>query len=301
MDSRTRLCWKDNSDTAHVYWTVKVVNVGAHLSLQHHYPHVVEHSAKILCNFEADSPHVSGRLGTGRKHDGLCGRQWFGDWAFALAAVQRFLYTPGVVLSLAHKVIFEAVVGDGFLGDIAIDEVKLLTESCSTSPNQAKAKNSTGPSLEKSAIVGHLSGFKLFLLKALADTGTKDRIWVPCYRALTDGKDVREFYKRCAGRVTLTIVRVENYIFGGYTDKRLEQLSSLNNNQGTDPKSFYLKTDRRHSAHFAKSDQGPTFGDGDLVLETMSSGYSELGNSFDIGADAAFSSLQERETSLFLT
>lgn len=65
-------------------------------------------------------------------------------------------------------------------------------------------------------------------------------------------------------------------------------LFSLNNNQGTDPKSFYLKTDRRHSAHFAKSDQGPTFGDGDLVLETMSSGYSELGNSFDIGADAAF-------------
>ncbi|KAJ7390088.1 hypothetical protein OS493_027118 [Desmophyllum pertusum] len=211
-----------------------------------------------LCNFEADS-HVSGRLGTGRKQRAVC---------------RAMVWGLGLALRLS-EVIFEAVVGDGFLGDIAIDEVKLLTESVLLLQIRQRQKAPScyrnclvfvlGPSLEKSAIVGHLSGFKLFLLKALADAGKKDRIWVPCYRALTDGK-----------RPKGVALSFKAFLF------------SLNNNQGTDPKSFYLKTDRRHSAHFAKSDQGPTFGDGDLVLETMSSGYSELGNSFDIGADAAF-------------
>ena len=39
---------------------------------------------------------------------------------------------------LLIQVIFEAVVGDGFLGDIAIDEVTLSTASCNTVPNSAK-------------------------------------------------------------------------------------------------------------------------------------------------------------------
>ncbi|KAJ7390097.1 hypothetical protein OS493_027128 [Desmophyllum pertusum] len=333
--TRVTFVWKDNSDTR-MYMDSERVNVGAHLHPA--YPHVLN-SAKI-CVTSRPIPHVSGRLGTGRKQRAVCRAMVWG-LGLALRLSEVFIYTWSRPI-LAHKVTVSALrarnvvssyrcvtfryhmfgkhVGRlnvfvakkrflrkprletkrrsrsylkrwwamDFLETLPSMKVKLLTESCSTSPNQAKAKNSTGPSLEKSAIVGHLSGFKLFLLKALADTGKKDRIWVPCYRALTDGKDVREFYKRCAGRVTLTIVRVENYIFGGYTDKDWSSSLASTINQGTDPKSFYLKTDRRHSAHFAKSDQGPTFGDGDLVLETMSSGYSELGNSFDIGADAAF-------------
>lgn len=75
------------------------------------------------------------------------------------------------------------------------------------------------PGLEKSAIIGHLDGFKSFLVQALRDTGPKDKIWVPCYRALTDGRDVAEFYSRCARKKrTVTIVRSDNYVFGGYTD-----------------------------------------------------------------------------------
>jgi len=65
-------------------------------------------------------------------------------------------------------------------------------------------------------------------------------------------------------------------------------LFSLSNKQGTDPVLFPLKHDKRYTAHPVRPEQGPTFGNGDLVLETMSSGYSELGNSFGTTADVAF-------------
>ena len=65
-------------------------------------------------------------------------------------------------------------------------------------------------------------------------------------------------------------------------------LFSLSSKQGTDPMLFPLKTDKRYTAHPVKPGQGPTFGNGDLVLETMSSGHSELGNSFGTAADASF-------------
>ena len=79
----------------------------------------------------------------------------------------------------------------------------------------------SGHDLEKSAIIGHLGRFKTFLTQALNDAGVEDEIWIPCYRAFTDGRDVAEFYSRCAGKMmTVTIVRSDNYIFGGYTDKK---------------------------------------------------------------------------------
>ena len=65
-------------------------------------------------------------------------------------------------------------------------------------------------------------------------------------------------------------------------------LFSLSNKQGADPVLFPLKTDKRYTAHPVRPGQGPTFGNGDLVLETMTSGYSELNNSFGTTADAAF-------------
>ena len=65
-------------------------------------------------------------------------------------------------------------------------------------------------------------------------------------------------------------------------------LFSLSNKQGTDPVLFPLKTDKRYTAHPVRPGQGPTFGNGDLVLETMSNGYSELDNSFGTTADAGF-------------
>ena len=56
-------------------------------------------------------------------------------------------------------------------------------------------------------------------MSALKDHDQKAKIWVPCYRAVTDGRDTSVFHARCAGKgATVTIVRVDKYIFGGYTD-----------------------------------------------------------------------------------
>ncbi|XP_022788295.1 MAM and LDL-receptor class A domain-containing protein 1-like [Stylophora pistillata] len=116
------------------------------------------------------------------------------------------------------KLIFEAVVGDGFLGDIALDDVNLSTIACDHSPDYAKSY-SQASTLEKSAIIGHLSSFKSSLLGKLRTAHGKNNSWVPCYRALLDGRDIESFYSNCGEeKETVTIVRVNNYIFGGYTD-----------------------------------------------------------------------------------
>ena len=47
-------------------------------------------------------------------------------------------WQPFVNSRLFIQVIFEAVVGDGYLGDIAIDEVALSTASCNAVPSSAE-------------------------------------------------------------------------------------------------------------------------------------------------------------------
>ena len=43
--------------------------------------------------------------------------------------------------------------------------------------------------------------------------------WLLCYRASTHGWAVNSFHSRCDGRHdTVTIVKVGDYVFGGYTD-----------------------------------------------------------------------------------
>lgn len=77
----------------------------------------------------------------------------------------------------------------------------------------------SAPALEKSAIIGHLSTLKSSLLQTLHTARGKNDIWVPCYRALVDGRDIENFYSKCGEKeATVTIVRVNNYIFGGYTE-----------------------------------------------------------------------------------
>ena len=64
-------------------------------------------------------------------------------------------------------------------------------------------------------------------------------------------------------------------------------LFSLNNKEGTE-KIFNLKPEKRYKAHFVNQNHGPTFGEDDLVLDSMSTGFCSLGNSFDSSADAGF-------------
>ena len=43
--------------------------------------------------------------------------------------------------------------------------------------------------------------------------------WRLCYKASQEGCNANEFHSRCDGKgPTVTIVRVQDYIFGGYTD-----------------------------------------------------------------------------------
>ena len=64
-------------------------------------------------------------------------------------------------------------------------------------------------------------------------------------------------------------------------------LFSLSNKEGT-KRIFYLNPEKRFKAHFMNQSHGPTFGEGDLVLDTMWTGSSQLGNSFGISADVGF-------------
>ena len=77
----------------------------------------------------------------------------------------------------------------------------------------------SGVSFKSSNII---SGNKLyesklwgFLVPAVGD----DPHWELCYRASTHGFSNRIFHERCDGkRSAVTIVKVGDYVFGGYTD-----------------------------------------------------------------------------------
>ena len=78
--------------------------------------------------------------------------------------------------------------------------------------------------LEKSSILSkygndsYLQVLTTYLDPVLQDLGTSH--WNLCWHANSDGWDVeKQFHPRCDGRgPSVTIVRVNQYIFGGYTD-----------------------------------------------------------------------------------
>ncbi|XP_022778579.1 uncharacterized protein LOC111320153, partial [Stylophora pistillata] len=58
-------------------------------------------------------------------------------------------------------------------------------------------------------------------------------------------------------------------------------LFGFKNNDPEGIEIFPLRNDKRHEAQRVKPHEGPTFGDGDLSLKTMSFGSSQTGNSFE--------------------
>ena len=47
----------------------------------------------------------------------------------------------------------------------------------------------------------------------------EDSSWLLCYRATSHGWGATKFYDRCEGQNnTVTIVKKDQYVFGGYTD-----------------------------------------------------------------------------------
>lgn len=50
---------------------------------------------------------------------------------------------------------------------------------------------------------------------------TQTARWEPCYRAVKDGFGAQTFHEKCPNHaVTVTLVKVGKYIFGGFADQR---------------------------------------------------------------------------------
>lgn len=53
----------------------------------------------------------------------------------------------------------------------------------------------------------------------LIEEGYDSSLWIPCYVALRHGWNVSSFHELCDNMApTLTIVRKDNYVFGGFTE-----------------------------------------------------------------------------------
>ena len=79
------------------------------------------------------------------------------------------------------------------------------------------------PAYMESAI---LSGKLIYAkqLQSWLQTVSPTKRWQRCWHGETDGFAASTFHSRCDGKgPTVTIVRVGNYIFGGYTDQSWKQ------------------------------------------------------------------------------
>ena len=64
----------------------------------------------------------------------------------------------------------------------------------------------------------------------LIEEGYDSSLWIPCYVAPRHGWNVSSFHELCDNMApTLTIVRKDNYLFGGFTEKSWEGKSIAQN------------------------------------------------------------------------
>ena len=78
----------------------------------------------------------------------------------------------------------------------------------------------------RSAIIGHIPAYKARLESWLTSVDYQGKLWKPCYSGAKDGWDSGIFHQKCDGKgATLTIARVDNTIFGGFTDQSWESMS----------------------------------------------------------------------------
>lgn len=73
----------------------------------------------------------------------------------------------------------------------------------------------------KSGIIAGIPSYLNTLQGWLSTAGQKDKYWVPCYRAITDGWSDDVFHQKCDDRgPSITIVRFNaNSIVGGFSDR----------------------------------------------------------------------------------
>ena len=86
------------------------------------------------------------------------------------------------------------------------------------------------PTAITSSIIQRNSVHHQHLSRMLIEEGYDSSLWIPCYVALRHGWNVSSFYELCDNMApTLTIVRKDNYLFGGFTEKRWEGKSIAQN------------------------------------------------------------------------
>jgi len=104
------------------------------------------------------------------------------------------------------------------------------------------------------------------------------RRFVRCWRAKTDGWAASTFHRQCDAKgPTVTIIKVNNYIFGGYTDVSWSSygryasssksfIYSLYNINGYAPVKLKIMSGYNQFAIYRSSSYGPTFGRGDIYI-----------------------------------
>ena len=86
------------------------------------------------------------------------------------------------------------------------------------------------PTAITSSIIQRNSVHHQHLSRMLIEEGYDSSLWIPCYVALRHGWNVSSFHELCGNMApTLTIVRKDNYLFGGFTEKRWEGKSIAQN------------------------------------------------------------------------
>jgi len=161
---------------------------------------------------------------------------------------------------------------------------------CRYTCNKCASNDKMG--LEKSAILsnyGKNSYFKDLLgyLAPVLKNPSKSR-WQRCWHAATDGWAASKFHGQCDGKgPTVTLVRVGNYVFGGYSDipwhsrgtystSTRSFLFSLYNINGYQPIKLTLNGKYNQDAIKGASNYGPTFGGGhDLHISDNASSNSQ--------------------------
>jgi len=133
-------------------------------------------------------------------------------------------------------------------------------------------------------------------------------IWKLCYRASSHGWAASTFHSRCDGKPhTVTIIRKNLYVFGGYTDIPWDSSSSygstsnafifsLRNKEGLGP--FKSMVTRPSNAIYRHSSYGPTFGNGhDIYIannaNSNTNSYTDFGYSYSVPSE-----VQDKKTIL---
>ncbi|XP_048577863.1 uncharacterized protein LOC5514077 isoform X2 [Nematostella vectensis] len=132
------------------------------------------------------------------------------------------------------------------------------------------------------------------LMDMLQTSMEENSVWIRCYLASTAMKPVSEFHSLCKwGSVTLVIVKVNEYIFGGVLDvpwaartsgdsidSPTAFLFSLKGPKGCLPFKIFPKQEFRSEAARFDLKSGPIFGRDDLHLGTLS--FSDLGQVYNL-------------------